>query len=144
RLGSMPQEVDVPPTLTVREVLGLVQAHYPDPPPAEPLLERFDLSRLAARQAGGLSGGERRRLAVARPLAGRPQTLVLAEPTAGLDVASRRALWQAVAALRDAGGAVLLTTHYLEEAAALADRVVVIADGQIVVEGSVDEVRLRL
>jgi ABC-2 type transport system ATP-binding protein len=144
RLGSMPQEVDVPPTLTVREILSLVRAHYRDPLPAEPLLERFDLSRLGARQAGGLSGGERRRLAAALALAGRPETLVLDEPTAGLDVASRRALWEAVGELRRAGGAVLLTTHYLEEAAALADRVVVVAGGRIVVEGSVDDVRSRL
>jgi len=130
--------------LTVREIVRLVQAHYPDPAPAGLLLERFDLARLGSRQAGALSGGERRRLAVALALAGRPSTLVLDEPTAGLDVASRRRLWEALTGLRDAGGAVLMTTHYLEEAAALADRVVVIAAGRIVVDGSVDGVASRL
>ncbi|HEY2937262.1 MAG TPA: ATP-binding cassette domain-containing protein [Gaiellaceae bacterium] len=144
QLGSMPQEVDVSPTLTVREIVGLVRAHFPNPAPLEPLLERFDLTGLAARQGGGLSGGERRRLAVALAFAGRPRLLVLDEPTAGLDVASRRALWEAVADHRERGGAVLLTTHYLEEAAALADRVAVIARGRIVAEGSVDDVRSRL
>ena len=143
-LGSMPQEVDVPPTLTVREILGLVQAHFPEPLPLGSLLERFDLTGLAARQGGGLSGGERRRLAVALAFAGRPRLLVLDEPTAGLDVASRRGLWEAVDEHRARGGAVLLTTHYLEEAAALADRVAVISGGRIVAEGSVGAVRSRL
>ena len=144
QVGSMPQDVDVSPTLTVREILALVRAHFPDPAPLGQLLERFDLAGLTARQGGGLSGGERRRLGVALAFAGRPRLLVLDEPTAGLDVASRRALWQAVGEHRDHGGSVLLTTHYLEEAAALADRVAVIARGRIVAEGSVDDVRSRL
>jgi ABC-2 type transport system ATP-binding protein len=144
RLGAMPQEVDAPPTLKVREILELVRAHYPSPLASAPLLERFDLAHLASRQAGGLSGGERRRLAVALALAGDASVLVLDEPTAGLDVASRRALWEAVAEHRERGGSTLLTTHYLEEASALADRVVVIGEGRILAEGSVREVRSRL
>ena len=135
-VGATPQESGFPPTLRVRELVDLVRAHFPAPAPAGELLERFGLAGIARRQAGGLSGGERRRLSVALAFAGRPRALFLDEPTAGLDVESRRAVWQELRSYAAAGGTVLLTTHHLEEAEALASRVVVLARGVVVAEGS--------
>ena len=141
RVGVVPQEIDLPPALKVRELLDLVRAHYAEAEPRGRLLERFGLSELAARQAGGLSGGERRRVALALAFAGRPRVLFLDEPTAGLDFESRQALWRELRSHAAAGGATLLTTHYLDEAAALADRIVVLARGRVVATGTVDEIR---
>jgi ABC-2 type transport system ATP-binding protein len=105
------------------------------------VLDRFALGSLARRQAGGLSGGERRRLAVALAFAGGAPLAVLDEPTAGLDTESRRAVWDAIRAQGRGGGAVLLTTHHLDEADALASRVVVIERGRIVADGSVEAIK---
>jgi ABC-2 type transport system ATP-binding protein len=135
-VGATPQESGFPPTLRVGELVDFVRAHFPAPAPAGELLERFGLAGIARRQAGGLSGGERRRLSVALAFAGRPRALFLDEPTAGLDVESRRAVWQELRSYAAAGGTVLLTTHHLEEAEALASRVVVLARGVVVAEGS--------
>jgi ABC-2 type transport system ATP-binding protein len=141
QLGVTPQEAAFPGTLRVREIVELVRAHYPRPAPAAELLDRFGLAELAARQAGGLSGGERRRLSVALAFAGAPALIVLDEATTGLDVQSRRATWDAMEAYASSGGTILLTTHYLEEAERLASRVVVIDRGRVVTEGTVDEIR---
>jgi ABC-2 type transport system ATP-binding protein len=142
-VGATPQVAGFPDNLTVAEVVDFVRVHYPDPAPAAELLGRFGLSELAGRRAGGLSGGQTRRLAVALAFAGRPRLVVLDEPTTGLDVEARRGLWEVVRAFVADGGAVLLTTHYLEEAQALASRVAVLADGRIVAHGSVDEITAR-
>ncbi len=143
RLGSTPQETSLPPTLTVRETVELVRAHFPRPVSTETLLRRFALDSCSDRQNGGLSGGQRRRLAVALAFAGAPDLVVLDEPTAGLDVAARRLVWEQVRSHAASGGAVLLTTHYLEEADALATRVAVIARGRIRVDGTVAAIRSR-
>ena len=140
-LGSTPQEVSFPPTLRVREVIALVRAHYEAPAPLEELVDRFGLARLSGRQAGGLSTGERRRLALALAFAGRPRAVLLDEPTTGLDVESRRAIWSHVLEFSAAGGSVLLTNHSLEEAEALATRIAVIHLGRVVATGSVDDIR---
>jgi ABC-2 type transport system ATP-binding protein len=142
-VGATPQLVGFPDNLTVREVVDLVRAHFPDPAAAGELLDRFGLAELARRRASQLSGGQWRRLAVALAFAGRPRLVVLDEPTTGLDVEARRGLWAILRAFVAGGGAVLLTTHYLEEAQALASRVAVIAEGRIVAEGSVHEVTAR-
>ena len=142
-VGATLQDSGFPDNLTVAEVVDLVRVHYPDPAPTRELLDRFGLTELAGRRAGGLSGGQTRRLAVALAFAGRPQAVVLDEPTTGLDVESRHRLWEVVRAFVANDGAVLLTTHYLEEAQALASRVVVIADGQIIAQGSVDDITAR-
>jgi len=142
-VGVTLQESGFPDNLTVREVVDLVRVHYPDPAPTRELLDRFGLTEVAGRRAGGLSGGQTRRLAVTLAFAGRPQAVVLDEPTTGLDVEARHRLWEVVRAFVADGGAVLLTTHYLEEAQALASRVVVIADGQIIAQGSVDDITAR-
>lgn len=140
-VGSTPQEIDFPPGLRVREVVDLVAAHYRDAEPAGPLLERFGLTGLERRQCGGLSGGERRRLAVALAFVGRPRVVFLDEPTAGLDVETRRIVWEEIRGFGAAGGAVLLTTHHLEEVEAIASRIVVVADGKAVAAGTVAEIK---
>jgi ABC-2 type transport system ATP-binding protein len=142
-VGVTPQEVGFPDNLTVTEVVDLVRVHYPHPAPTSELLERFGLAEVAGRRAGGLSGGQPRRLAVALAFAGRPQAAVMDEPTTGLDVESRHRLWEVIRAFVADGGAVLLTTHYLEEAQALASHVVVIAGGTIIAQGSIEEITAR-
>jgi ABC-2 type transport system ATP-binding protein len=127
----------------VREILDLVRAHYARPLPPSELLERFGLTALASRQAGGLSGGQRRRLAVALAFAGDPELVFLDEPSSGLDAASRRSLWQSVRDFVTRGRAILLTTHDLVEAEALATRVVVLERGRVVLEGSAAEIAAR-
>ena len=143
RLGTTPQEMAFPGTLRVDEIVDLVRAHYPEPHPTASLLERFGLAELSRRQTGGLSGGERRRLAVALAFAGNPELVVLDEPTTGLDVEARNAVWREIRAMVSSGGTVLLTTHYLEEAEALATKVVVIDRGRVAASGSIDEIRAR-
>jgi ABC-2 type transport system ATP-binding protein len=143
RIGVVLQDVGFPPTLHVQEVVDLVRAHHRDAVPTEELLERLGLTDVSNRQTGGLSGGQRRRLAVALALAGRPEALVLDEPTAALDPNGRRALWDELAAFTSAGGAVLLTTQQLHEAEALATRLVLLVRGRILLEGSVADVRAR-
>jgi ABC-2 type transport system ATP-binding protein len=137
RVGCTPQETSFPLTLCVRELVDFVRAHYPVPLAYEELEQRFDLGGFERRQAGGLSGGERRRLACALAYAGDPELVVLDEPSTGLDVESRRRLWQSI---REDGRTTLLTTHYLEEAAELATRVAIIRAGKVVASGSVEEI----
>jgi ABC-2 type transport system ATP-binding protein len=143
-VGVTPQEVGFPDNLTVTEVVDLVRVHYPHPAPTSELLERFGLAEVAGRRAGGLSGGQQRRLAVALAFAGRPQAVVMDEPTSGLDVEARHRLWEVIRAFVADGGSVLLTTHYLEEAQALASRVVVIAGGQLIAQGGVEDITGRV
>ncbi len=140
-LGVTPQETVFPETLRVREIVELVQAHYESPLSVEAVSERFELEKLVGRQTGGLSGGERRRLGVALAFVGNPRLAVLDEPTTGLDIEARKAVWAAVRAHRENGGSVLLTTHHLAEAEALADRVVLVEGGVVVAEGTVTEVK---
>jgi ABC-2 type transport system ATP-binding protein len=137
-VGVTPQESGFPPTLRVREIIELVRAHFPFPAPTDELLERFELRAIARSQAGGLSGGERRRLSVALAFAGEPAAIFLDEPTAGLDVRSRRSVWAEIDQYSADGGTVLLTTHYLEEAERLAPRIVLLARGRVVAEGTAD------
>ena len=134
--GVTPQETGFPPTLRVREIVDLVRAHYAAPAATADLLGRFDLADCARRQVGGLSGGERRRLAVALAFAGRPLAAFLDEPTSGLDVEARRTVWSELQEYAAGGGTILLTTHHLDEAEALASRVVLLARGRIAGMGS--------
>lgn len=143
-LGLTPQETGLPATLKVAEVIAFVAGHYPDPLPTAELLELFGLTEMAARQTGALSGGQKRRLAVALAFVGRPRVVLLDEPTTGLDVDARHALWDAIRDYHAAGGTVLLTSHYLEEIQALADRVVVINDGRILAADSLEAVLRRV
>ncbi len=143
-LGTTPQETGLPPTLKVGEVVDFVAGHYADPMPRAELLERFDLAGLAGRQTGGLSGGQKRRLAVALSLVGRPRLVLLDEPTTGLDVEGRRALWQALRDYHADGATIVLTSHYLEEVEALARRVVVIGGGRVLADDALPAVLDRV
>jgi ABC-2 type transport system ATP-binding protein len=143
RIGVTPQEVSFPPTLRVAEVVDLVRAHYAHALGSEEVLTRFGLSDLARRQAGGLSGGQRRRLALALAFAGAPKLAFLDEPTTGLDVEARRRAWQTIREHAEQGSTVLLTTHDLHEADALATRIAVMGAGRVLAEGTPTEIRAR-
>jgi ABC-2 type transport system ATP-binding protein len=140
-LGVTPQETAFPSTLHVRELVDFVRAHYDRPLGTGAVCERFQLRLLMGRQLGGLSGGERRRVALALAFAGNPELAVLDEPTAGLDREARHVAWEALRAYAGRGGSILLTTHYLEEAEALAERVVLINSGKIVGGGPLREIK---
>jgi ABC-2 type transport system ATP-binding protein len=144
RLGCTPQETALPPSLRVGEVIDFVGGHYPDRVPTAEIAEEFGLTELMRRQTGALSGGQRRRLSVALAFVGRPRLVLLDEPTTGLDVDGRHALWQAIRRQHEAGATVVVTSHYLEEIEALAKRVVVIAGGAIVADDTLGAVLTRV
>ncbi len=135
RIGVVLQTCAVQPELTVEELLRLYGSYYRKPLSVEETLDLVGLREERRRRAGGLSGGQRRRLDVGLALVGDPALLFLDEPTTGFDPAARRHTWEVIAGLRDLGKTVFLTTHYMDEAQALADRVAVIARGSIVAEG---------
>ena len=136
-----PQELGFPSTLTVAEIVDFVRAHFDDAEPTDDLIRRFGLEAVRDRQAGGLSGGQRRRLAVALAFAPNPDVLFLDEPTTGLDVASRLSVWETIRAFARRGGTVLLTTHNLDEAEALAHRVIVMSEGRVIADASLEEIK---
>src|SRR5690606_39947762 len=136
RLGGSPQETALPEALRVSEVIEFVGRHFDRRTPPEQLAEQFGLTDLLRRQTGALSGGQKRRLSVALAFAGSPALVLLDEPTTGLDVAGRRALWGAIRAQRDTGVTIVVTSHYLEEIEALAERVVVIGRGRVLADDS--------
>jgi ABC-2 type transport system ATP-binding protein len=143
-IGVMLQDAVLPPTLRVGELIRLVSSYYPNP---RGLLESAGMAGigdLLGRNYGKLSGGQQRRVQFALAICGRPQLLFLDEPTVGMDLESRRRLWRAIRELIAEGNSVVLTTHYLEEAEALADRVCVLAHGRVLSEGSVDALRARV
>lgn len=142
--GLTAQETGLPETWRVREAVDFVAAHYPDPMPTDQLLARFDLIDLSERQIGSLSGGQQRRLAVALAFTGRPRIVFLDEPTTGLDVQARRALWDGIRQFHAEGGSVVLTSHYIEEIEALAERVIVLDHGRILADGPVAQIRGRV
>ncbi|MBC7791231.1 MAG: ABC transporter ATP-binding protein [Anaerolineae bacterium] len=144
RIGAMLQVSKVPETLRVREHIEVFRSYYPTPMPYPAVIAAAGLDGLDKRLFGTLSGGQRQRVLFALALCGNPDLLMLDEPTVGLDVESRRGLWDAIRRLADEGRAVLLTTHYLDEADALAHRVVVIARGEIVAEGTPSEIKSRV
>jgi ABC-2 type transport system ATP-binding protein len=134
RLGCTPQETALPDPLRVAEVVDFVGAHFPDRVPTASLASRFGFESLLRRQVGSLSGGQKRRLSVALAFVGRPQLVLLDEPTTGLDVDARRTLWDALRREHAAGTTVVVTSHYLEEIEALAERVVVIDGGRVLAD----------
>ncbi|WP_418275629.1 ABC transporter ATP-binding protein [Isoptericola jiangsuensis] len=143
-LGVTPQETGLPATLRVAEVVDFVAGHFPDPVPTARLLEQFGLAGMARKQTGALSGGQKRRLAVALSMVGRPRVLLLDEPTTGLDVSARQELWDAIRDYHAGGGTVLLTSHYLEEVQALAERVVVIDRGVVRADDTMAQILHRV
>ena len=135
RVGIVLQSCGTYPHLTVRETLEHWAGLYPAPRGVEETIALAGLAEAADRRARTLSGGQQRRLDLALALVGDPELIFLDEPTTGFDPAARRAAWEVVRALRGLGKTVLLTTHYLDEAQALADRVAIVKDGRILAEG---------
>jgi ABC-2 type transport system ATP-binding protein len=135
RIGIVLQETGVEPFLTVAEVVDLYRGYYPHPRPVDEIIELVGLQEKRDARVNKLSGGQRRRLDVAVGLAGDPDLLFLDEPTTGFDPSARRNAWDVIRNLVDIGKTVFLTTHYMDEAQTLADRVAIIVDGRIVAEG---------
>lgn len=144
RIGVMLQSAGIPEMLKVSELLALTRSYYPHPRSVADCVMLAGLDGLMDRRYGRLSGGQQRRVQFALAICGRPQLLFLDEPTTGLDIEARQAVWRAIRELVAEGCGVLLTTHYLEEAEALADRVAVLLRGRVIAEGSVDELRGHL
>ncbi|MFE1750145.1 ABC transporter ATP-binding protein [Streptomyces anandii] len=140
-VGAMLQEARAVPRVTVRELVRFVAGRYPDPLPLGQVLELAGITDLAARRVDRLSGGQTQRVRFAVALAGNPALLVLDEPTAALDVEARRAFWESMRAYARGGRTVLFSTHYLEEADAHADRILVLDRGRIVADGTSERLR---
>jgi len=140
-VGVMMQEVALPDALRVRELVAMTRAYYPAPRTLAETIALAGVEKIAERPYAKLSGGQKRQAQFALAICGAPRLLFLDEPTTGLDVTARETMWATVRKLVAAGTAIVLTTHYIEEAQALADRVVVMAKGKRVAEGTVQEMR---
>ena len=143
RTGAMLQVGRVPETLRVREHIDLFSTYYQTPMLAEQILAAAGLEKLRDRKFGELSGGQRQRVLFALAICGDPDLLFLDEPTVGLDVEARRLLWDEIRQLVSRGKTVLLTTHYLQEADALADRIAVLNKGEIIAQGTPGEIKAQ-
>ena len=139
RIGIVLQSGRLDPYLTVRESLGLYAGYFRAPRPVDEVIELVGLEEKAEARASKLSGGQQRRLDVGMALVGDPELLFLDEPTTGFDPTARRQAWDVIAGLRDLGKTVFLTTHYMDEAQRLADRVTIIAAGEIVARGTPED-----
>ena len=143
RIGIVLQSTGVDPFLTVRETIDMYGGYYPSPRPTDDVIHVVGLSEKADERVRRLSGGQQRRLDVAIALAGDPELLFLDEPTTGFDPGARRHAWSMIKDLTGLGKTVFLTTHFMDEAQELADRVAVIANGEIVAEGTPDTIAGR-
>jgi ABC-2 type transport system ATP-binding protein len=143
-IGISLQETRLSEKLNVRETIELFASFYSEPRPAADILEELQLTEKADAWVGKLSGGQKQRLAVATALVGNPRILFLDEPTTGLDPQSRRQLWDIIRAFQKKGGTVLLTTHYMEEAERLCDRLAIVDHGEIIAEGTPSDLIDRL
>lgn len=144
RMGVMLQSAGLPGALSVREQIDLFRGYYRKPRSLDEVVRLAGLEGLEKRRCGALSGGQQRRVQFALAIAGRPDFLVMDEPTTGMDIDARRALWSAVRSEIARGCAVLLTTHHLDEAEALADRIVVIDHGQVIADGTPEAIKSRV
>jgi ABC-2 type transport system ATP-binding protein len=143
RIGAMLQVAKVPETLKVKEHINLFRSYYANPLSLQTTLEAAGLEGMEERLFGGLSGGQKQRGLFALAICGNPDLLFLDEPTVGLDITTRHLIWQQIRRLVQQGRTVVLTTHYLEEVDALADRVIVLNHGVIVAEGTSAEIKSR-
>ena len=143
QIGVMQQSADLPETLTVVEHVRQFSGYYPLPRAVNETLDLAGIRELAGRRYDALSGGQQRRVQFALAICGNAPLLFIDEPTVGLDVESRRAFWRVIAQLRNAGTSIVLTTHYLEEADALADRIVLMAGGRILAEDTPAGIKSR-
>lgn len=140
-VGVMMQEAALVPELRVREQIELVASYYPDAMTPGLAMELTHTGALAERPYGKLSGGQKRQVQFALAICGRPKLLFLDEPTVGLDIQSRELMWSTLRNLVREGASIVLTTHYLEEAEALADRVAVLSKGRVIAAGTIQEMR---
>ncbi len=141
RIGAMLQVGAMPKTLKVREHIDLFRSYYPHPLPVAEILRIAQLEGIEDRLFGELSGGQKQRLLFGLAICGDPEIVFLDEPTVGLDIEARRGLWEQIRSLARRGKTVLMTTHYLEEADALAHRIIVINQGRVVSEGTPAEIK---
>jgi ABC-2 type transport system ATP-binding protein len=141
QVGVMMQDVTLAPELRVRELIDLVASYYPAPLATNAVLDMTNTKPIANRPYGKLSNGQKRQAQFAMAVCGRPKLLFLDEPTVGLDIQAREMLWSTLRRLIGEGSSIILTTHYLEEAEALADRVAVLARGRLIASGTVSEMR---
>ncbi len=144
RIGAMLQTGTLIEHLTVRELVRMVASLYPRPRPVDEVLELTATTQIASRDTTKLSGGQTQRVRCALALVGDPDLLILDEPTAALDVEGRRDFWSAMRAVAGSGRTVMFATHYLEEADAYADRIVLLAGGRVVADGTANEIRARV
>ncbi|MBT9329756.1 ABC transporter ATP-binding protein [Acidipila sp. 4G-K13] len=144
RIGAMLQVTRVPEMLRVREHIDLFRSYYPHPLPAAEIVRIAKLEGLEERMFGRLSGGQKQRVLFGLALCGNPDLVFLDEPTVGMDIESRRSLWDEIRALSASGKTVLLTTHYLEEADMLASRIVVVNKGKVICEGTPAQIKHRV
>ena len=140
-VGVMLQDVSLAPMLSAREHIALAASCYRDPLSVEEVVALTGIAAFADKRYAALSGGQKRQVQFAVAICGRPTLLFLDEPTVGLDVSAREAMWRTIRALLDGGRSIVLTTHYLEEAEALASRVAVLAKGRVIADGSVEAMR---
>ena len=140
-IGVMLQDTELPDLLTGRELLELFASYYVTPMDADAVIELAQIEDFVDRRYRKLSGGQKRRIQFALAIVGNPDLVFLDEPTTGLDTDARKVLWDVVRSIAKSGRAIVLTTHYLEEADALADRIVIVADGSIVADQAVDQIR---
>ncbi|MBE7104029.1 ABC transporter ATP-binding protein [Bacillus cereus] len=143
-LGAMLQEVSVIDSITVEEAIELFRSYYTNPVAKETLLQLSNLESERKQRCEKLSGGQKRRLNFALALAGNPDLLFLDEPTVGMDITSRKTFWETIRKLASEGKTIILTTHYLEEADALADRILLFANGKIIADGTPDEMKATI
>jgi ABC-2 type transport system ATP-binding protein len=139
RIGLVLQECELDPALTVREIVTLFASFYPHPRPIDETVDLVGLGPKRAARAGTLSGGQRRRLDVAVGIIGDPELIFLDEPTTGFDPSARRDAWNMIEGLRELGKTIFLTTHYMDEAEHLADRVAILRRGELVAQGTMSE-----
>lgn len=140
RIGIVLQESEQGALLTVRETLAMYAGYYPHPRSVDETIQMVGLLEKSDTRAGRLSGGQKRRLDVGLALVGDPDLIFLDEPTTGFDPEARREAWDVIASMRDLGKTIVLTTHYMEEAQRLADQIAVFADGEIVAQGTPNEI----
>ncbi len=144
RIGVMLQSAELPETMRVSELIELTQSYYPHPRELKEIAEMAGIADLLKRPYGKLSGGQQRRVQFAMAICAKVDILFLDEPTVGLDIEAREAMWMSLRKLVAEGCSIVLTTHYLEEAEALANRVMVIAQGSVIAEGTVESIRSRV
>tara|TARA_R110000782_G_scaffold17158_4_gene48347 strand:- start:468 stop:1448 length:981 start_codon:yes stop_codon:yes gene_type:complete len=141
--GALLQVASLPETLKIKEHIQLFQSYYPNPLAYQKVIEYAGLQSMEHRYSKKLSGGEKQRLLFALSICGNPKLLFLDEPSVGMDVDARKGLWQAILDLKAAGTAIVLTSHYLEEADSLADEIVLLKQGDIIQRGSTSEIKAR-